>query len=291
MSMELIYQPFSSVAPFRAAIWNTLIHDLMPNHFLLGLIEQRDDTPAPGEELAFAAILRDGKIEGAIVQTLPRRAVFSSMPPEITRFAFSNWVREHGVPRSVVGPEGTMAELMEEFSKRPSSPAPKVKRLHAFELTEVRMPDREIRGTMRFADESDGELLVEWGVRFAIDCDLIEARSPTLREDERQRLGKVISERRRALWEVDGKPVSMAGITRVAGFGSTIAAVYTPDIHRGNGYASRLVAELSQDLLNKGAPRCMLFTDTGNPVTNAIYPRVGYRHTVDFMLLENLPPE
>jgi predicted GNAT family acetyltransferase len=51
--------------------------------------------------------------------------------------------------------------------------------------------------------------------------------------------------------------------------------VYTPPACRGRGYASALVAELSQRVLGRGE-RVILYTDLDNPTSNAIYQRIGY---------------
>ena len=45
---------------------------------------------------------------------------------------------------------------------------------------------------------------------------------------------------------------------------------------RGRGYATALVAELSQSLLDSGRRFCFLYTDLANPTSNAIYERIGY---------------
>jgi uncharacterized protein len=77
------------------------------------------------------------------------------------------------------------------------------------------------------------------------------------------------------LWE-DGGSVSLAGHHDVPGAGTRIGPVYTPPEHRGQGYATRLVAELSAARLGLGDPACFLFTDLANPTSNAIYARIGY---------------
>ncbi|MGH9038471.1 MAG: GNAT family N-acetyltransferase, partial [Acidimicrobiia bacterium] len=45
----------------------------------------------------------------------------------------------------------------------------------------------------------------------------------------------------------------------------------------GPGLASNCVAAVSQLTLDRGASSCMLFTDTANLTSNAIYQRLGYR--------------
>jgi predicted GNAT family acetyltransferase len=61
-----------------------------------------------------------------------------------------------------------------------------------------------------------------------------------------------------------------------------VGPVYTPPDLRGRGYASGVVAALSQHALDQGAAACMLFTDVANPTSNKIYQRIGYRYVGDF---------
>ena len=57
--------------------------------------------------------------------------------------------------------------------------------------------------------------------------------------------------------------------------------MYTPPQHRGNGYASALVAAQSQWLLDNGYEFCFLYTDLANPTSNAIYERIGYSQVAE----------
>ena len=82
------------------------------------------------------------------------------------------------------------------------------------------------------------------------------------------------------LWE-DPTPVSVAGYRDVPGVGTRIGPVYTPPEHRRNGYAARLVAELSSARLSGGQPACFLYTDLSNPTSNGVYARVGYLKVCD----------
>lgn len=64
-----------------------------------------------------------------------------------------------------------------------------------------------------------------------------------------------------------------------------IGPVYTPPKERGRGYARALVAAVSRRRLTEGDSACCLFTDLANPVSNAIYPQVGYRPVGDYALI------
>ena len=57
--------------------------------------------------------------------------------------------------------------------------------------------------------------------------------------------------------------------------------VYTPPELRGHGYASAVVAALSQRLLDAGHQYCALYTDLANPTSNSIYQKIGYTPVSD----------
>jgi predicted GNAT family acetyltransferase len=78
------------------------------------------------------------------------------------------------------------------------------------------------------------------------------------------------------LWEDGGEVVSLSGWGGPTPNGIRIGPVYTPPELRGRGYATSLVAELSQALLDAGRRFCFLYTDLANPTSNAIYERIGY---------------
>jgi predicted GNAT family acetyltransferase len=75
--------------------------------------------------------------------------------------------------------------------------------------------------------------------------------------------------------------VSLAGFSGPTTTGIRIGPVYTPREHRGRGYATALVAELSTAMLARGYRACFLYTDLSNPISNAIYERIGYQRVAD----------
>ena len=58
--------------------------------------------------------------------------------------------------------------------------------------------------------------------------------------------------------------------------------VYTPPEKRGKGYASAVVADLSQQILDSGKEFSALFTNLANPTSNNIYQKIGYIPCGDF---------
>ncbi|MNP50491.1 FR47-like protein [compost metagenome] len=64
-----------------------------------------------------------------------------------------------------------------------------------------------------------------------------------------------------------------------------VAFVYTPPYERRKGYATSIVAQLSQLALDKGFTRCVLYTDLANPTSNSIYQKIGYTPVCDSLQL------
>jgi predicted GNAT family acetyltransferase len=83
------------------------------------------------------------------------------------------------------------------------------------------------------------------------------------------------------LWEVDGEPVSMAVRSRLEAGMSRVQYVYTPQEHRGHGYAGGATVAATQDALAAGAQEVVLVTDLANPISNGLYWKLGYRPVED----------
>jgi predicted GNAT family acetyltransferase len=87
------------------------------------------------------------------------------------------------------------------------------------------------------------------------------------------------------------EPVSFLGVTAPLGGVVRIGPVYTPPEHRARGYASALVAAVSQAALDDGVMICSLYTDLANPTANRIYAAVGYRPVGDFTIYAFAAPQ
>jgi GNAT superfamily N-acetyltransferase len=83
------------------------------------------------------------------------------------------------------------------------------------------------------------------------------------------------------LWVDEGRPVSLAGSGGLTPSGIRVGPVYTPPALRGRGYASNLVAGVSQLQLDAGRTFVFLFTDLANPTANRIYQAIGYEPVND----------
>ncbi len=145
-----------------------------------------------------------------------------------------------------------------------------------YRLTRV-VPPRPVPGSVRVATQADRDLVVTWTEGFMRDA-LGEADPADVVETaDRWLSGR---ERTLYLW-VDGEPVSLAGVGGPTPNGIRIGPVYTPPAARRRGYASALVAAVSQAELDAGRRFCFLFTDLANPTSNHVYQDIGYEPVRD----------
>jgi hypothetical protein len=134
---------------------------------------------------------------------------------------------------------------------------------------------------MRPAERADRALLIAW-----IEAFTLEALGKS--EDAAPGVDRWLEHRGRRLWlwEDGDLRVSLCGAGGETAHGIRIGPVYTPPEHRGHGYASNLVAQTSQLLLDEGRQFVTLFTDLANPTSNNIYQDIGYEPVADFEVID-----
>jgi len=136
-----------------------------------------------------------------------------------------------------------------------------------YAITRVRPPE-VARGSARPATSEDADTLVRW-------LESSHEETGEIGSDPDVMVMAAIAAGHYWVWDVDG-PVSMAAVTPEVGGVTRIRGVYTPGDQRSNGYAAACVAKLSSNAVSRGVIP-MLYTDLQNPVSNAVYRRIGYR--------------
>jgi GNAT superfamily N-acetyltransferase len=249
-----------------------LLEDEARDNLILGLAGTIRSNPGYYPERRFWVVEDGGAAVGAALRTPPHNlvlgrprstealdalaaAIDEELPgvvggmPEVDEFA-ERWVARHGLALRLVRGQGV-------FALKRVEPVP--------------VPP----GAPRWATDADFALLVEWWRAFALEAVGGETRDPAGE-------GAAVEHRLIAesagilLWEDGGTPVSLAAYGGPTPNGIRIGPVYTPPEHRGRGYATALVAELSRRLLAEGRRFCFLYTDLANPTANAIYELIGY---------------
>jgi len=154
-----------------------------------------------------------------------------------------------------------------------------------YRLGTLRAPDA-VTGNSRLATEGDRGQLVDWLELF------FEEAFSHLRDDGAGELfvdnAEVVGDRF-VLWDVDGTPVSMAMLRAPAAGVSRIGPVFTPLARRGNGYGSAVTAAAAHLAHRSGTLDVVLFADLANPVSNAIYQRIGFEPVGDSVRIDFTP--
>ena len=159
-------------------------------------------------------------------------------------------------------------------------------RTRLYRLAELSWPDPLPGGAPRLAAQGDAALLTEWFAAFTRETSppgAADASDPSAAVAERLSYLGV------TLWEADGEPVSLAGVTRQVAGMVRIGPVYTPPVRRGHGYGTAVTAAVSHRVRAVGAEEVLLYTDLANPVSNSIYQRIGYRPVEDRVMLSFTP--
>ncbi|KAK9238785.1 hypothetical protein V1525DRAFT_400036 [Lipomyces kononenkoae] len=145
-----------------------------------------------------------------------------------------------------------------------------------YRLTDVKVPDncrdKISRGILRTATaDDDMKMLAEWYIGYNEQCLMpIPGEKAAIKDiSSRARAGDMY------LWILNGQPVSMAFKVRPLKYGCGVAGVYTPKERRGRGYATAMMAVLSE-LLRTEYDFVSLHADNNNPTSNYIYQQVGY---------------
>lgn len=131
---------------------------------------------------------------------------------------------------------------------------------------------------MRLARDSERELLKKYAKEFNRD-----ALGKDIEEDLLNENLDRYYENGFYVLEVDGEIVSQAAVGRSMKHGKNISHVHTPRQYRNKGYAYNLVYKISEMFLNEGNDYCVLFTDAGNPISNHVYEKIGYKYMDDFI--------
>lgn len=252
-------------APFEATARGFLECNQAHNTLLLSTLARPSGAPAGAWWSAIAS--RKGRSLACALRD--RGAALLSSGAEDAARGLGRLLSAEDWLESIVGPE-PMATACAAGLGRPV-------RTHAvmplMQLKTAPMPPAAApAGSMRMAEASDFDLLLDWSEAFRIEARLIDAP-----ESIREALRGRIERQEVHLWvDESGTPVSFAGCRLIRPSAARVAPVYTPPSLRGRGYAHSLVAGICSDLQARGAQAIFLFTDATNPTSNALYARIGF---------------
>ena len=254
----------------RAGPW--LLEAEAENNLLLGLADRLARSSEGFEPPLYLAAVEDGggRVVGCAFRTPPFKAGLTDMPPAAARAGAADMAHVYEALPAVLGPTGPARAFAEAWAAARGLEAREGMKQRIYQLERVVWPEGKPPGRMRLAVGRDVELLAEWMAAFSVETRVGLGREAGRRARDAVRGRGVV------LWTDGERAVSMAGVAAATPNGARVGYVYTPPELRGRGYASWCVARLSQRLLDRGKRFCFLYTDLGNPTSNAIYQRIGY---------------
>jgi predicted GNAT family acetyltransferase len=247
------------------------------HNLIFGICSTIEADPTQFEGAPYlATVLHGDRVVGAAIRTPPWRLVLSVMDHPGAAHRLVDDLMDEQLP-GVVGPSMAAEHFAEGWTRATQASVTLGHHERAFRLGQVK-PPRQAPGEMVRSDASHHELLAAWARAFheealtgapAQDWDAMAARWI-----------KGIA-RTAYLWVDGGRVVSLTGVGGLTPHGIRIGPVYTPPDDRGRGYASNLVAGVSQLQLDSGRQFVFLFTDLANPTANKIYQDIGYEPVID----------
>jgi len=221
---------------------------------------------------------RAGEADGAFLHTPPFPLLLSA----VTRPAAADLAQAlAGRPLDGVNADPAVAEAFAGFWLGATGCGVRLRRRERlYRLAELSWPEPLPGGGPRGAAGPDAALLTDWFTAFTR-----EVHEGVGGEDQAAAVADRLSYRGITVWEAEGVPVSVAGVSRQVAGMARVGPVYTPPELRGRGYASAATAAASRQALDAGAAEVLLFTDLANPVSNSIYQRIGYRPVADRTVL------
>ena len=285
--MDIVSYP--DAAAFLARAEPFLLADEARHNLTLGMA-LAESGPSDGSAAApfFATIEVDGSVVVAAYQRLPYALVIS---PSAEIEAAGDWpwlaplarLMRRAVPGlpGTQGPPALVRAFAAEWAALGGRPARPGMSMRIHRLDEV-APLPAVPGSLRPATPADRDLVLAW--MHALHDEATPDEPPI---DEDWIVDVRLAEsgdpmRALYLWvSPAGAPCSICGTSGPTPHGIRINAVYTPSEHRGRGYATAAVAELSRRMLAAGKRHCCLVTDLANPTSNRIYARIGYRPVCD----------
>jgi predicted GNAT family acetyltransferase len=272
----VIHRPNDPQA-FRAAVWPFLLEREAENNLMLGVAGRvaagGSSSADPADRPLMLTVEEHGQVIGAALQTPPFNIILSPMAEDTASAVAAHLHAQGAMLPGVLGPKETAAAFATSWSEATRGEARLSQSLRIYQA-EAMTPPANVPGQCVVATRDHLETVLTWARSFATETgesDRDLERSTTSRVEKRQIF----------LWQ-EGEPVSIAAYAGPTPHGIRVNFVYTPPERRCHGYASALVAAISQRALDGGHRFCFLFADLLNPISNSIYQKIGYRAVCDF---------
>lgn len=259
---------------FMKLCGDMLMQNEVEHNLILSIAQATMRYQAKGDKTStqFMVVTDEGEPVMAAAQTAGRSIVLSRETlPAAEKLAEALVEKGVKIP-GAVGPSDVASSFTNRWTELTGARIADCLDQIMYALKNVLFPP-SVDGEFGKAKESEHAVITAWIENFGHDA-LLKADKITITEASKK-AENLINTGAIAVWRVNGKPVSQAAVTGTENV-ARINIVFTPEDQRGKGYASAVVAHLSQQLLEQGKKLCCLYADARNPVSNSIYRKIGY---------------
>jgi len=214
----------------------------------------------------FAHVENEGRIDGCAIFAEPDGLTLSEMSDAAADVLFTSLRSDIGKPSRVFGPHDPTIRIARHFAKYLTLSPVLHSRWHIHRLDTLVRQDVRASGSVRIGSPSDVDIVREWGKLYNLE-------KPANIDIEKFLIRK-LDDGLLYFW-IDRKPTSIMTLSGTECTGTRISSVYTPAEFRGKRYASALVYEMSNRLLDLGKAFVTLNTEVNDPVER-IYENLGY---------------
>ncbi len=273
MPIEITYTEDPSFVLSEAGEF--LAADRVRNNVMIVLLHDRAET---GDVGRYWIAKQEGAVRGIVFQSpLNFSALVTPMERDVTA-ALVDRIAGDGVELPAVGFETqTSTAFAGEWAARTKCAVRPSRAGRQYECFDVIPPAKPASGELRLAKPDERDLMIDW---------IAEFRGMVGGPDSDVAAGvdRGIARQLIHVWDDQG-PVSVAiQSPAVDGF-VQVRTVFTPSEHRGKGFASACVAELTSQVLASG-DRCLIYTNLNNPTANHIYQQIGYEVVQETLQLD-----
>lgn len=253
---------YTTVAPF-------LLRRRAENDLIIGIIRSMASSITGDEDGYWAYVTGGEEILGVVAMTRQGKPLLSYPCSEEACLLFARDMASQFYLIGIKGAEREVRWFSDEFSKITERPGKLLNVLLCYQLT---TPMDTICEETSLALEEDIPLVTLWTKEFFRETLPYDSPSDILLERTKESI-----EAKQIFLLRNPSPASMLKVIPTTPTSCRITYVYTPPEKRGRGYASRLVSDMSRRLLTSGNSFIILYTIASDPITNRLYPKLGYR--------------
>ncbi len=237
--------------------------------------------PMPEEHL-LVTVHNGGAPVGAAMQTSPYPLICNGIPSGAVEIVVAELADAHPDLNGVRGFRDGAVAFSDAWRAATGRHGTVTVEERLYQLSALR-PPRGVAGSARLAAGADRNVLIGWVESFF---------SETFGHHRDDAAGEKFVDAAEAkgdrffVWDDNGRPVSMAMLRAPAAGVSRIGPVFTPFDRRGHGYGSAVTAAAAGSARGNGVADVVLFADLANPVSNAIYQRIGFEPVADSIRID-----